>query len=64
MATMLIQEITAIIFQNDALKAAGMINRREKLRNHECYAPVVEYMSDSCLNLQVYSFFYFIENQK
>ncbi len=50
---MLIQEIPAIIFQNDAVKATRMINRREKLRNHDCYAPVVEYMSDSCLNLKV-----------
>jgi hypothetical protein len=52
-ATMLIQEIPAIIFQNDAVQATRMINRRDKLRNHDCYAPVVEYMSDSCLNLKV-----------
>lgn len=50
---MLIQEIPAIVFQNDALQASRMITTREKLRNHECYAPVVDYMSESCLNLKV-----------
>ena len=50
---MLIHEIPSLIFQNDALKATRMINTREKLRNHECYAPAIEYISESCLSLKV-----------
>ena len=57
MAKMLIQEIPAIIFQNDALKASRLINTREKLRNHDCYVPTIDHISDSCLSLKVFQFF-------